>query len=74
VELKKDSLKADVLANLYRAAFYLAKGASKIGLGFYNKVKTQFKLIPIGEVKIRKQQLFWAEKILDQYQKLKSVI
>jgi len=71
MELDKNSLKADALVNLYRAAFYLAKGAQEVGLDFFNKAKKQFKLKPIGEIKTKKQQLYWAEKILDQYIQLK---
>lgn len=74
MKLKKDSLKADAVANLYRAAFYMAKGATKTGIDFFEKAKARLGLNQIGEVKTRRQQLYWAEKILDQYQKLKSVI
>lgn len=66
--LIKFSKESDKIANLYRAAFYLAKGSINISLEFLRKSGRKF-----GGLKIRTaaQRLFWAEKILDEYIKLK---
>lgn len=66
--LNKYSHKSDQVGSLYRAAFYLAKGSSEIGLEFLNKSGQKF-----GGIKTdtKRNRLFWAEKILDEYLKLK---
>ena len=73
MELDKNSLKADALANLYRSAFYLAKGNKKLGLDFLKKAKktlgTEFNLPNISL-----PRLVLAEKVLDQYHLLKSAL
>ncbi len=66
--LNKFSIESDKAANLYRAAFYLAKGSKEVGLKFLNKSGKEFKDIKTGN---EEQRLFWAEKILDEYIKLK---
>ena len=73
MELKKSSLYADALANLYRSAFYLARGAGKTGLVFFKKAQREIGLTSIGQIKTRRQQLYWAEKILDEYHRLKLI-
>ena len=67
--LNKYSHKSDVAANLYRAAFYLAKGSTSVALDFVDKSGMRFKGLKVGN---EKERLFWAEKILDKYQNLKS--
>ncbi len=67
--LDKHSQQADAAANLYRAALFLARGSRKAGLEFLRKAKER-----LGEgvdpvLKNRADELYWAEKILDQYHK-----
>lgn len=66
--LDKKSYKSDRLVNLYRAAFYLAKGNSKLALEFLKKAKIKLR---INRLTTTDQQLFWAEKILDKFHLLK---
>lgn len=64
----KYSKKADKIANLYRAAFYLAKGSKDVAMDFLNKSGESFKGI---KTESEKDRLFWAEQILDKYVRLK---
>ena len=76
MELNKFDIKSDGIADLYRAALYLGRGASKTGLEFLRKAnkKLNKRLVkPPVKFKDRQEQLFWAEKILDQYIKLKNL-
>jgi len=66
--LNKYSYKSDAAANLYRAAFYLAKGSTSVAMDFLEKSGENFNNLKINS---KKNRLFWAEKILDQYKKLK---
>lgn len=66
--LDKFSKESDKIAHLYRAAFYMAKGSSGVALDFLKKSGENFDGL---KTKTEKQRLFWAEKILDQYTKLK---
>jgi hypothetical protein len=66
--LNKHSLKADKIADLYRAAFYLANGSKEIAISFLQKSGEEFRSM---NLKGRRNQIFWAEKILDRFQKLK---
>jgi hypothetical protein len=81
--LDKNSLKADGVANFYRAALYLAQGNLKTGLNFLQKATALFpekmpdfqEIIENPEIlSEEKVRLFWAEKILDQYQKQKLLL
>jgi len=81
--LDKNSLKADAVANFYRAALYLAQGNLEVGLDFLKKAEVFFpdeatgfeEIIKNPEVlKGEKERLFWAEKILDQYQKYRLLL
>jgi hypothetical protein len=65
--LDKKSFKADALANLYRAAYYLAKGDAQTGRVFLARAQKvlNFNL----EMDTSFSDLYWAEKILDQYHK-----
>lgn len=69
--LNKFSKKSDKIANLYRAAFYLAKGSNDVALGFLEKSGVRFKDL---NTKTKALRLFWAEKILDKYINLKHSI
>jgi len=61
----------DKIANLYRAAFYLARGAKEVGLDFLRKSGRKFEDLRLDT---KKQRLFWAEKILDEYISLKHAL
>ena len=62
------SKEADKLANLYRAAFYIAKGAEKIGLDLIKKTGEDF---PVMDFSNDSKRMYWAEKVLDRYVILK---
>jgi hypothetical protein len=63
--LDKKSLRTDALANLYRAAYYLAKGQTQTGQVFLTRAQKvlNFNL----KVDASRSDLYWAEKILDQF-------
>lgn len=68
-------MKADGIADLYRSALYLARGADEVGLEFLRKAREKLgqRLIKSPDkFKNHRQRLFWAEKILDQYARLKN--
>lgn len=72
--LNKNSRKSDAIVNLYRAAFYLAKGSETVGWEFLRKAKEKLGgTLDISPKKLKSPQeaRFWAEKILDQYLKFK---
>lgn len=82
MELKKESKLADGMADLYRSALFLGRGSVKVGLDFFSKAKRkltptfrleksldEFSSLPENDA--RKNNLFWAEKVLDQYLKFK---
>ncbi len=66
MNLDKNSKKADEIANLYRAALYLGLGKKEMALDFLKKAKAE-SIIKPWDLKNHQKQLFWAEKILDQY-------
>jgi len=83
--LSKYSYQGDAVANLYRAAFYLAKGSKNTSLGFLKKAVTEIKEkldpaiikmadFPRDYLKTSRDQHYWAEKILDQYTKFKNLL
>ena len=67
--LNKHSRQADAVANLYRAALFLARGSRKAGLEFLQKAKERLGEGPNPVLRTRADELYWAEKILDQYHK-----
>lgn len=80
--LEKESFVADGLADLYRAALYLARGSVKLGVSFlkkaYAKIPKEYTARSALEDLARRPEdsfiaapSFWAEKILDEYQRLK---
>jgi hypothetical protein len=82
MDLNKFNKSSDGIADIYRAALYLARGNTDIGARFLDqaKVKAGEKFIgpflsgiSFDKIKTRRQQLFWAEKVLDQYLRLKNL-
>lgn len=82
MDLDKNSLFSDCLADLYRSSFYLAKGSIDISLLFLNRAQERlgdklnqsiatFAQNKKKYLQNKKDCLYWAEKILDQYQLLK---
>lgn len=80
--LNKLSEESDAIANLYRAALYLARGSKDIGFEFLVKAKAELgevldpkieNLIQNKDKYLKNKQdfIYWAEKILDQYKELK---
>lgn len=69
--LNKNSKKSDKIANLYRASFYLAKDAKGTALMFLKKSGRNFGKLTLNT---KKERLIWAEKILDEYKRLKYQI
>lgn len=68
--LNKFDRESDGIADLYRAALYLARGADEVGLEFLQKARKKLgqRLVETPSVlKTHQQQMFWAEKVLDQY-------
>ncbi len=74
MELEKTSKKADAIANLYRAAFYLAKGANELGIHFLKQAKRylgnkldreilDFIQDPNKSLNSHKSRLYWVEKV-----------
>ncbi len=66
--LDKNSYQSDKIANLYRAAYYMAKGAKNTALQFIEKSGENF-----GDINLdsKQDELYWAEKKLDRYKMLK---
>lgn len=67
MNLDKTSLNSDKIANLYRAAYSLAKGNKELTIKFLEnspalKIKSNIKK-PLSKA----TRLYWAEKLLDQY-------
>ncbi len=82
--LNKADYQSDAIVNLYRASLYLARGSEEVGLEFLKKAKNKLgkkldqeliSLIARPKVYLKSSQsrLFWAEKILDEYQRLRRV-
>jgi hypothetical protein len=78
--LDKYDYSSDAIANLYRASLYLARESKDIGISFLLKAKkTLGKKMSLDIDKIAKGDIFkgpqdyyyWAEKILDEYKRLK---
>lgn len=69
--LDKHSQLSDAIANLYRASFYLAKDSEKIGMSFLLKAKERLgRKLSLDISKVIGNS-FWAEKVLDEYKRLK---
>jgi len=83
MELNKYSYRSDAIGNLYKASYYLARGSGRLAVNFLKKAKEKIsdeldlQLIkflnhPEDYLKDYWYQNYWAEKILDQYKKLKN--
>lgn len=66
--LNKFSKESDKVANLYRAAFYLAKGSTNVALRFLKKSGKDFGAL---KTKTEAERHYWAEKVLDEYTRLR---
>lgn len=76
MELKND-LKADAIANLYRSALYLGRGSKEIGISFLKKAKVNLGnslSIKLEEIETNNNLKYSAEKILDEYKRLKNIL
>lgn len=80
--LNRDSYYSDAIANLYRAAYFLTRGSVALSLDFLRRAKARIntnlnpKIIeflnqPEKYLKDSKSKNYWAEKILDEYLRLK---
>ena len=72
--LNKNSIKIDGVGDLYRCASMLAKKKVDLGLMFFEKAENKIGgLIGFGIDKERASEdnLYWAEKVLDEYMRLK---
>lgn len=78
--LNKNSVQSDGVADLYRAALYLARESKEVGLSFVgkaqkklgNKLTIDLENLKKGNVlKNHYDYNFWAEKLLDEYKRLK---
>lgn len=69
--LNKYSKKVDQIANLYRAAYFIATGVTDVGMNLINKTEISFPLMNLSTEVKRK---YWAEKILDKYMFLKMML
>ena len=78
--LNKYGLRSDAIADLYRASFYFAKKSKAVGISFLLKSKKKLgKKLMLDIDKLIKEKVFkksndyyyWAEKILDEYKRLK---
>lgn len=78
--LNKYDKTSDAIADLYRASYYLAKKSKKMGISFLLKSKKNLgKKLNLDIDKIVKGKVlrnsydyyYWAEKILDEYKRLK---
>lgn len=63
---------ADAITDLYRAAFYLAKKSRKVGMTFFLKANKKLgDKISFNVDDTTEDYLYWAEKVLDEYKRLK---
>jgi len=78
--LNKFDKTSDAIADLYRAALYLGRKSEETGISFFLKAKEKLgNKILIDSQAITKSNTFknplnfsyWAEKILDEYKRLK---
>ena len=74
--LNKFNSTSDAIADLYRASFYLAKRSKDIGISFLKKAKDKLgnkMRLDVNKVAEGKtgDYLYWAEKTLDEYKRLK---
>lgn len=75
--LNKFDKASDAVADLYRASFYLGRKSENVGISFLIKAKKKLgkKLfLEIKRISFKKPSdyFYWAEKILDEYKRLKN--
>jgi len=73
----KSSIKTDGVGDLYRCADKLAKGKIDMGLEFFKMAKEKvgdLMKVDLDKNKVVKDQLFWAEMVLDEYMRLKRIV
>lgn len=70
--LNKYNQTSDAIADLYRAAFYLAKQYKDVGISFILKAKKKLgDKMTLNVDEITDNYTYWAEKALDEYKRLK---
>jgi len=69
--LNKYSQLSDGIADLYRASFYFAKGTEKTGMNFLLKAKNKLGSKMLLDTRQVIGNSYWAEKVLDEYKRLK---
>ena len=74
--LNKYDKTSDALADLYRASLYLGRKSKDVGLSFLVKAKDRLgeKIsLDMGKISFKNSSdySYWAEKILDEYKRLK---
>lgn len=76
MNLNKFDIKSDGIADIYRSALYLARGAEDVGLSFLKEARKKLGQEIIScptKLRNRRQKLIFAEKVLDQYLRFKSL-
>jgi len=70
--LNKYDKTSDAVADLYRASYYLAKQSKEVGIFLLLKAKKRLGERMFLDVnKIKGNYSYWAEKVLDEYKRLK---
>jgi len=78
--LDKNDKISDAIVDLYRAAYYLAKGSKDVGIKFLLEAKKKLgdtiildvsKIIELDHSKKPFNCRYWAEKALDEHKRLK---
>ena len=78
--LDKYSIESDGIADLYRAALYLARESKDVGISFIEKAQRKLgKKLSIDLETLKKEinfksrydYCYWAEKVLDEYKRLR---
>ncbi|EKD57286.1 MAG: hypothetical protein ACD_57C00350G0003 [uncultured bacterium] len=70
--LNKFDKTSDAIADLYRASFCFAKQSKDVGISFLLKAKKKLgDKMTLNINEITDNYTYWAEKILDEYKRLK---
>ena len=73
----KSSIKVDGVGDLYRCADKLAKGNIEIGFKFFEMAKektTGLIGLDLDRNRVEKDNLYWAEMVLDEYMRIKRLV
>ena len=72
----KNSIRADGVGDLYRCAEKLAKGKIEVGMMFYKMAveKIGDGVLTLDRKRVIKNNLYWAEMVLDEYMRLKRLV